>query len=121
MLSLPNGVEFLQNFIMSQSYADEPHSFFYALKGYVGLLTPYSELILTVCEVFARAFHEASRDISTRIAAATEKIPPLLLRLYEQAQGQGEKDIANRCLDAWDLLFENRVGRTRELTRAIEQ
>jgi hypothetical protein len=24
-------------------------------------------------------------------------------------------------LDAWDLLFENRVGVTRELTKAIEQ
>jgi hypothetical protein len=45
----------------------------------------------------------------------------LLLRLYEQSQNSPNSQITNRCLDTWDMLFENRVGMTRELTTAIEK
>ena len=45
----------------------------------------------------------------------------ILLRLYESAQGDQKSQITDRCLDAWDLLFENRVEMAMGLTRNIEQ
>jgi len=86
-----------------------------------GSLIPYAELILSVCEVFCGSLRDASHDMATGIAADAHMIPPLLLRLYEQAHGQTDADTVNRCLDAWDLLFEKRVGMTRDLTLAIER
>jgi hypothetical protein len=43
-----------------------------------------------------------------------------MYKFYEQTQEE-RPDIACKCLDAWDILFERRVGRTRELTKAIEK
>jgi hypothetical protein len=62
-----------------------------------------------------------SGNMTTGIAGDASKIPPLLLRLYEQAQDQNNVSILTNCLDAWDILFERRVGTTRDLTSAIQQ
>ncbi|MBW2560880.1 MAG: hypothetical protein JRE40_08505 [Deltaproteobacteria bacterium] len=49
------------------------------------------------------------------------------LELFQSAllakafRGERNTQIAGRCLDIWDMLFENRVGRVMELTRAIEK
>jgi hypothetical protein len=93
----------------------------WSLEKYTGSLTPFSELILMICEVFAGSLQEASRNMSTGVAGDARTLPPMLLRLYEQAQDQGDAQTLNRCLDAWDLLFERRVGVTRELMIAMEQ
>ena len=50
-----------------------------------------------------------------------EEVSSILLRLYESAQGDQKSQITDRCLDAWDLLFENRVEMAMGLTRNIEQ
>lgn len=121
VFSIPNASEFIGKYVHSQAYLDDPSPLFFAIEEHAGSLTPYSELILSICEVFCGSLRDASRDMATGVAADTHMIPPLLLRLYEQAQGQGDADTVNRCLDAWDLLFENRVGMTRELTVAIER
>ena len=59
--------------------------------------------------------------MSTGIAGDVHTIPPIVLRLYEQAQGQRDDKTLERCLDAWDMLFENRVGVTSDLMQAIDQ
>lgn len=63
---------------------------------------------------------EETRSYQSRLAFVVDDISSLLLRLYEQAQDT-HIEIANKCLDTWDILFESRVGRTRELTKAIEK
>jgi hypothetical protein len=45
----------------------------------------------------------------------------MLLGLYEETKQSGDKSAINGCLDAWDLLFENRVGAIRELARSLER
>ena len=120
-LSLPGGTEFVQAYINSQAYLDDPAPLLYAMEDFSGILIPYADIILGICDVFAGPLRDASRDISTAVASDASQIPPLLLRLYEQAQEQRHADIVGRCLDAWDILFEKRVGMTRELTKAISQ
>ena len=51
----------------------------------------------------------------------THTLLPILLRISEQAQDAGDVETLNRCLDAWDLLFENKIGMTRDLTRSMAQ
>ena len=121
VFSIPNATEFIGKYVHSQAYLDDPSPLFFAIKEHAGSLTPYAELILSVCEVFCGSLRDASRDMATGVAGDAHTLPPLLLRLYEQAHGQGDADTVNRCLDAWDLLFESRVGMARELTVAIEK
>lgn len=110
VFSLPNACGIVARYIKSKAFADDPSS-----------LTPFSELILMICEVFSSSLRDAARDMSTRIAGDARTIPPMLLRLYEQAYGKGDTQTLQRCLDAWDLLLENRVGVTRDLMQAVEQ
>lgn len=44
---------------------------------------------------------------------------PMLIRLYEQAEEEKETQIVNRCLGAWDVMFEQRVGVVHELAQAM--
>jgi hypothetical protein len=121
VFSLPNARRMVARYIKSRAFADDPSPLIGSLKEFSGSLTPFSDLILMICEVFADSLRDASRDTSTGIAGDARRMLPMLLRLYEQAQGQGDGETVGRCLDAWDLLFEKRVGMTRDLTRAIEQ
>jgi len=120
ILAVPDAEAFIHDFIESAAFRDDPSPLFFALKDFSGSLLPYADLILKVCGVFAGPLREASRDMSTGIAGDAHMLPPLLLRLYEQASNIEDKQIACECLDAWDILFEKRVGITRELAQAIE-
>ena len=117
----PEYAEFIKMYIKSQAFADDPHHFVWGLKELSGSLIPVAEAIFTVCEEFSTTLKDKTRDIGSSYPYIASEISTILLRLYEQSQGERHKRIASRCLDLWDLLFENRVGRAIELTRAIEQ
>jgi hypothetical protein len=112
---------FLKEFIRSQAFADDPHQFIQDLKELSGSLIPFAEAIFTVCEEFSTNLKEKTRDNSSIYPYLNSKTSTILLSLYEQAHGEKNKEVSSRCLDIWDLLFENRVGSVRELTKAIEK
>ena len=111
---------FLREYIKSEAFADDPDNFVRLFSDYPGRLIPLSEHIFTVCEEFATTLKEQSRDFSSSYPYTAAEMLPILLRLYEQALGEGDRQIANRCLDIWDILFENRIGNAIKLTRSIE-
>ena len=119
ILTIPGGQELVLKYIKSKAYHDDPTPLFYILEEYAGSLLPYLKVILGICREFAGPLRDASRDVSTRTAADAYMIPPLLLRLYEQAESSGDIKAINQCLDAWDLLFENRVGLMGEISRRM--
>lgn len=111
---------FIQKFIKSQAFRDDPTGILYTFKEYPESLESFADSIFTICEEFAGPLAELSRDISQGIGHDASEITPLLLRLYEQSK-ENNPDIADKCLGAWDILFENRIGYTRDMTKAIEQ
>ncbi len=112
--------EILQPYIKSKTFSDHPSQLVYSLEEVSGSLIPFAEIIFTICEVFSTTLQKRSRDYSADTPHMVSKICSLVLRLYEQSQGSGDLKVSQRCLDIWDMLFENRVGITRELTAAIE-
>ncbi len=114
-------IEFLKSYIRSKAFHDHPSRLVYSLKDLSGSLVPFAEVIFVLCEVFSTTLQEKSREIGSRVPRTVSEVSSLLLRLYEQSQDSENAEITNRCLDIWDMLFENRVGRTRELTTAIEK
>ncbi len=121
IFSIPNGQEITGKYIQSRAYHDHPASLFIAMEEYSGPLLPYGELILGICREFAGPLRDPSRDMSTGIAGDAYRLPPLLLRLYEQARERDDKAAISSCLDAWDTLFEKRVGVVQELAQSMEQ
>jgi hypothetical protein len=113
--------EFLKIYIRSKAFADDPSRIAYSLKEFSGSLVPLAEIIFVICEVFSTTLREKSREAGSRVPHTVSDVCSLLLRIYEQSQGSSNAEIANLCLDIWDMLFENRVGIIRELTRAIEK
>jgi len=110
----------ISEFIRSQTFADNPEGFVWDLKDFTGSILFMAETIFTMCDVFSSSLKERSRETSTGLPHAISEIVPILLRLYEHALASENTDIANRCLDAWDMLFMNRIGMVGQLTRAIE-
>jgi hypothetical protein len=113
--------EFLKKYIRSKAFADDPSRIVHSLENFPGSFVPLADIIFGICEVFSTTLREKSRDYGTPMPHTVSDVCSLLLRLYEQSQGSGKAEIADRCLDIWDMLFENRVGIVRELTKAIEK
>ncbi len=90
------------------------------LKDFEGSLLPCHEIIFEICRQLTTELLELSKNPHSHFSFSIEGISSILLRLSEQAIGESPK-IADQCLDAWDILYEHRVGITRELTEAIDK
>ncbi|MCA9399981.1 MAG: hypothetical protein KC713_00005 [Candidatus Omnitrophica bacterium] len=111
---------FILDYIKSKTFADDADRLVYELEEVEGSVFFLAETILAMFEMFSSSLQSESRDVGSHFPHAISKSLPILLRLYEQALGRDDKVIANRCLDAWDALFQNRVGFVRNLTEAIQ-
>lgn len=103
-------VKLLKAYVGTAAFRDDPSPLLRALGDYTGSLVPLSDVVFAACYVFAGPLADSSRDFATAIAGDARQIAPLLLRLYEQAQGSGNGRIQDRCLDSWDALLQSRVG-----------
>jgi hypothetical protein len=112
---------FILDYVASQTFADSPDRFVYFLKKVEGSILYLAETIFAMCEVFSSTLKEKSREIGSSLPNTVSETLSILLRLYEQAMSAESTEIAIRCLDIWDMLFKNRVGIVRDMTKAIEQ
>jgi hypothetical protein len=112
---------FIIEYIASLTFVDSPERFVYFLKDVTGSILYLAETIFTMCSVFSSTLKERSREIGSSYPHAVSEMLSILLRLYEQALATENMEIAAHCLDIWDILFQNRVGIVRDLSKAIEQ
>ncbi|WP_419621778.1 hypothetical protein, partial [Thiolapillus sp.] len=105
---------FIKAYIESLAFADDPNHFVLSLRDLTGSLIPVAEVVFTVCDRFFVPPQEKNHLMTLEVSS-------ILLRLYESAQEGQKIQITDRCLDTWDLLFENRVEMAMGLTRNIEQ
>ncbi len=111
--------DFIKEYIQSKAFEDDPHHFIRYIKDLPGSLVPVADAILPVICVSATTLKEGAQDSSARYIG-TELIS-ILLRLYEQAEGEQNSSMVEQCLDVWDLLIENRLTGPGNLVRqAIE-
>ena len=120
IFQVPGGVGLMLDIVDSDTFRDDPSTLTHSLKDYTGTLLPFTDILFAMCDQFVGPIRDASRNPSSRGMYCISDFLPMLLRLYEQAEEQSDVNIVNRCLDAWDALFEERVGVVHELTRAID-
>lgn len=112
---------FVLEYIDSLTFADNPDIIVLKMKDYTGSIVFLADKIFSICDAFSSTLKTKSREIGSSLPHAVAEIVSLLLRLYENALAEEKTEITNRCLDMWDILFQNRVGVARDLARAIEQ
>ncbi|MBC8876615.1 MAG: hypothetical protein H8E44_44875 [Planctomycetes bacterium] len=120
ILRTPKGVDLVRKYVDSAAFRDGPTALIHGLKEYSGSLLPFAEVLFAMCDQFVGPLRDASRDSSGGIMWDVSRFLPMMIRLYEQAHEQEDVDTVNRCLDAWDAMFEQRVGVVRELAKAID-
>lgn len=107
-------------YLKSAAFSDEPTALIHALEEHKGLMLDFQDALDTI----SRALSELAADtrgIGSRLNYEAEKMPLLLLRLYEQAQGKNLCDVQDHCLDAWDQLLRDRVGTARGLLEQLDK
>lgn len=112
---------FILEYINSLTFADHPDILLRMMKDYTGSILFLADTIFSMCDVFSQTMQKNSREVGTSLPHTISETVTFLLRLYENALAAENTEIANRCLDIWDTLFQNRVGVARDLTEAIEQ
>jgi hypothetical protein len=113
------GRELMRLFTQSIAFRDEPGHLVWSLSEYGGSLLPFADVLLSMADQFVGPLRDATRDISQGVTAGLSRFMPMLLRLYEQAEDEENVDVVTRCLDAFDLMFERRVGIVHEISRVL--
>jgi hypothetical protein len=120
VLGTPDGVDLACRFVSSRAFDDNPTTLIHGLESYAGNLLPFKEVVFSMSRQFVGPLHAASRDPSSGVMWDLSRFLPMVMRLYEQATDRQDLDVVNRCLDAWDAMFEKRVGIVHELAKAMD-
>jgi hypothetical protein len=98
-----------QRFATSAALDDNMDDLLTALEGYAGPLKPYAGPVFTMADRLAGPLAAEARDHQTRRPFDADLLAKVLLRLYEQAEH--DKELRRRCLNAWDQLIAEGIGR----------
>jgi hypothetical protein len=105
--------------IMNSSLADSAiDAFMQYLKEKSKSLIDYKDIILSLSN------HLVNKGIdnSKGIWGIENEIFKLIVGLYDETSASSlpeKKDIAQKCLDIWDLMFEKQIGSTRNLSKTL--
>ncbi len=112
LLRSPEGVRLVRSFVDSKAFLDHPSHLAYGLRQHSGSLVPFSDVLFDMCNQLLNPARNAGADSSLSIV---HEFVPILSRLHEQAEAEKNTGIVSQCLDAWDAMFERRVGVVHEL------
>ena len=113
-------MDYFNEYIKSKAFIDDPTKFIRALNEYPDSLIIFSNIIIKIVNTFKKELIMKSQNYSHGYMYDAQMISEIIIRLYEQAQDSNSIDIQNQCLDALDILLENRIGRTIEIIKNIE-
>lgn len=116
--NIPENISWMVEYVKSAAFLQESFVLLHELNDSKNSLSPFAEIILEICSVVINKKEYKTKKYSD-LGQIMYSLPQLLLRLYEQAL-ENDISVAERCLDAWDLFFQYRIGNTRALAKSIE-
>jgi len=91
--------EFVREYIRSQTFNNYHNHFIWSSQDFTGRLITLAGVILIICKEFSTTLKEKTSDSSSRYSHMASKMSSILLRLYEQAQGEQNGQIADQWLE----------------------
>lgn len=118
-VELKRDKEFLQKLMSSDVGRKLLHVFMdYLKKGQ--RLSDYAEIIIDT----GKSIFQGQKKISDVGYLIEYNLPKLMIALYDEVCNTDigkSKEYEAQCLDIWDLMFENRIGITRDLTEKLTE
>lgn len=112
VLAAPVGPRLALAYVESDAFLDHPERLALTLERDGVDLSAYTDVVLAVASRFSEELAPRTRDMTSRLAGAGDRLSLVLLRLYDTALKAGDRGTAEKCLDAWDTLLERQVGRS---------
>jgi hypothetical protein len=119
VLASPDGVDLVKTFVQSQAFLDDPGALVSTLRDHTGPMSPFADVLFAICEQFAGPLNDSTRDPAQGTMHDLSEALPMLIRLYEEADEASNTDITAKCLDAFDVMFERRLGVMTELAQIV--
>lgn len=120
LVNLERDKEFLVRIMKSEVSRRIVRAFVHYIEAESRSLIAYKDIILTLSQSLV------SGNISTeeRMWGFDDSISKLIIGLYDEVSSSQQaeyKEISLQCLDLWDLMFENQIGSSRNLSLAMMQ
>lgn len=112
----PQNIKLILQYLKSDAFT-ESSILISSLSEFDGDLLEFSEVIFSLFDAFVN-YKKKRSSLSFQISYNIEESIDLLMRLYEQSKDQNIA-VFNKCLDTWDLLLEERIGRAMFLQKQI--
>tara|TARA_R110002072_G_C7838332_1_gene524752 strand:+ start:86 stop:643 length:558 start_codon:yes stop_codon:yes gene_type:complete len=113
--------EFLQTFLTTQAFEDDPDILIDALQDHPGSLILFADLVCDTVTKSVEIIRDPERKPDRRIPMIDRHLSTVLLRLYEQASDSENAHIRDRCLDMFDDLLEHRITSAKSLLEEIKR
>lgn len=110
--------EFLYEFMKAQVSRRTIYAFVNYLEESAISIVDYADIILQLCENVLQMEVETLREQW----GIEDEISKLIISLYDETANSSrmtDKQIAGKCLDLWDIMFERQLGSVREVSRKL--
>lgn len=110
--------QFLQEFMKTKVSRRTVWAFVHYLEENAVSVVDYADIIIQLCENVLQMEREDLR----RRWGIEDDISKLIIFLYDEIANSNkvaDKQIAAKCLDLWDIMFERQLGSVREVSRKL--
>ena len=107
--------KFLQELMKSNAGRRTTYAFTHFLEESAVSVVDYADIIIALCENVLQMEKDKLRDQW----GIENEISKLIMALYDEtanSEGRIHKQIAAKCLDLWDIMFEKQLGAVREIS-----
>lgn len=118
LVDIERDLDFLLEIMKSKVNKRMVYSFVRFLEQNACSVRDYAEIILVLCESVLSMEPEAI----SRQYMIGDYVSKLIIALYDEcanSEKEGNKQIAEKCLELWDIMFEKQIGQVRVLSRQL--
>lgn len=117
-IDVKNDREFLREFMKTKVSRRTVRAFVHYLEENAVSIVDYADIIIQLCENILQMEIETLREQW----GIEDEISKLIISLYDETANSSrmtDKQIAGKCLDLWDIMFERQLGSVREVSRKL--
>lgn len=110
--------EFLQELMKTKMSRRNVRAFVHYLEENAVSIVDYADIVIQLCENVLQMDVETLR----KQWGIEDEISKLIISLYNETATSGkmeDKQIADKCLDLWDIMFERQLGTVRKVSREL--
>ncbi len=117
-IDVKNDREFLREFMKTRVSRRTVSAFIHYMEENAVSIVDYGDIIIQLCENILQMEIETLREQW----GIEDEISKLIISLYDEtvnSSRMADEQIAGKCLDLWDIMFERQLGSVREVSRKL--